>query len=175
MVKSKKRENPPLTAAQAENLLKTCVRELPFDGVFDTFHGLFGFIRTEGFRKSADSGLIAYQLAAVLKYIIVYGEDLKRGPWDMARYINAWKNLWRAAEREQTYSRDPDTVATFLVRFIYAYLPFSQHQDLIDSNLRRALSLFVTHASQYTHKTFDFNAEFLSRYHLTPEHFIRLG
>ncbi len=175
MVKRKKRESPPLTAARAEHLLRTCVRELPFDGLFGTFHGLFGFIRTEGFRKSADSGLIAYQLAAVLKYIIVYGEDLKRGPWDMARYINAWKNLWRAAEREQTYSRDPDTVATFLVRFIYAYLPFSQHQDLIDSNLRRALSLFVTHASQYTHKTFDFNAEFLSRYHLTPEHFIRLG
>ncbi|MFQ5904297.1 MAG: hypothetical protein ACE5JO_11465, partial [Candidatus Binatia bacterium] len=175
MVRRKKRESPPLTAARAEYLLRTCVRELPFDGLFDSFHDVFGRIRTEGFRKTADRGLIAYQLAALLKYIIVYGEDLKRGPWDMAPYINAWKDLWRAAEREQTYSRDPNTVATFLLRFIYANLPFSQHQDLIHSNLRRALSLFVTYASQNTYKTFDFNAEFLSRYHFTPEHLIRLG
>ena len=175
MIKRENRENPPLTAARAQNLLKTCVRELPFDGLFHTFHDMFGRIRTEGFHKTADRGLIAYQLAALLKYIIVYGEDLKRGPWDMARYINAWKGLWRAAEREQTYSRDPDTVATFLLRFMYANLPFSQHQELIHSNLRRALSLFVTYPSQYTHRTFDFNAEFLSRYHLTPEHLIRLG
>ena len=175
MVKRKKRESPPLTADRAKDLLRTCVRDLPFDGLFVSFHDVFDRIRTEGFRKTADRGLIAYQLAALLKYIIVYGEDLKRGPWDMAPYINAWKDLWRAAEREQTYSRDPDTMATFLLRFMYANLPFSQHQDLIDSNLTRALSLFVTYASQYARKKFDFNVEFLSRYHLTPEHFIRLG
>ena len=175
MVDGKKGENAPLTAAQAEDLLKTRVRELPFDGLFNTFHDGFGGIRTEGFHKSANRGLIAYQLAALLKYIIVYGEGLTTGPWDMAHYINAWKNLWRAAEREQTYSRDPDTVATFLLRFVYANLPFSQHRDVIYCNFRRALSLFVTCASQYTHKTFDFNAEFLSRYGLTTEHFIRLG
>lgn len=93
----------------------------------------------------------------------------------MAPYINAFKDLWRAAEREQTYSEDPDTLATFLFRFIYANLPFSQHQDSIDSDLRRTLSLFVTYPSQHVHKTFDFSAEFLARYHLTPEHFILLG
>ncbi len=152
------------------------MRKLPFTGLFDSLHRDFRRIRTEGFLRSAKDGRVAYQLAALVKYIIVYGAYRKKRPrYDMAPYINAVKALWRAAEREQTYSQDPETKATFLLRFIYMNLPFSQHQDSIDAERRRTLSLFVTYASQCVHKTFDFNERFLNLYHLTPEHFICLG
>lgn len=170
---------PPLTTGRAEYLLNSLVslvRQLPPDGLFETFHDLFGRIRTNGFWRAREVGLISFELAAPLKYVIVYGEyRKKRRRYDMAPYLNAVKDLWQAAEQDQAQTADANSKATFLLRFFYASMPFSQHQDSIDSEKSRALSLFVRIASQQIHRTFDFRREFLDRYHLTPEEFIHVG
>jgi hypothetical protein len=178
MPKQNNRGNPQLTAARAEYLLISRVRELPADdlGLFDAFHQCFSYIRTEGVLKAANKGLFPAQLAALLKYLLMYGADRQKRPrYDLAPYLNAWKELWWAVEREQIYSEDPATAATSLIRYIYANLPFGQHPDAIEAEKTRALALFGTFAAQAGRQIFDLSATFLAQYHLTPEQFIQLG
>lgn len=178
MPKPHRRTDAPLSPARAEYLLISRVRELPPDDLdlFDAFHQCFEYIRREGVLNAASKGLFSAQLAALLKYIVVYGTYRKKQPrYDLAPYINAWKELWWAVEREHIYAEDPETAATFLIRFIYATLPFGQHPDIIEAEKTRALALFGTSAVQPSRQRFDLSAAFLAQYHCTPEQLIRLG
>jgi hypothetical protein len=178
MPQTNKRADAPLTAARAEYLLISRVRELPADdlGLFDAFHRCFGHIRTDGVPDAASKGLFPAQLAALLKYVLVYGASHTKRPHDdLAPHIKAWQELWWAVERKHLYAEDPETAATFLVRLIYATLPFGQHADALEAEKTRALALFGPCAAPFGRHIFDLSAAFRAQYQLTPEQLIRVG
>ena len=164
-----------MTIPRAHMLLRERVKELPLTGLFESLHEAYRRIRAAGFHRPAPDDFHAFQLAALLKYIILYAAyKKKRLRYDLAPYINQVKRLWEATERGHSYPEDKGLRATFLVRFEYANLPFALHQESVELEKERALSLFVIHAAHYGPK-FDINQKFRSDFGLTPEQLICVG
>ncbi len=61
---------------------------------------------------------------------------------DWPSVLNAYKTLWRETEAQAIYPDEPETVASFVLRFVYQQLPWNLTPLKMSANVQRTLGLF---------------------------------
>ncbi|MGB8060964.1 MAG: hypothetical protein WCF26_03650 [Candidatus Sulfotelmatobacter sp.] len=80
----------------------------------------------------------AEQLAALAKYIILYGADKSRRRFlDLAPAWNAYKHFWKYSEEASLYSADDAFVAAFILRMVYQQITFLLYHQRIPQLIAR--------------------------------------
>lgn len=114
------------------------IGRLPFPDSLEAIHDQFGELSANDFFLSGKPWVHAEQLAALTKYIVLFGANKSRRPFvDFAPAWNAYKHFWKYSEEASLYSADEAFVAIFILRMVYQQITFLLYQQRLPQLIAR--------------------------------------